>query len=337
MDSEVTPSLGRPQYPANEGDTMPGDPDTILHGRDVVGPATSTPTPTHQDIKICTFNVKTLSTEEKIVELDAALDHIKWDVVGLCEVKRLGECLLEKKNGHIFYYYGETKGHYGVGFMVNKKLKQNIVSFQGISERIAVLQLEILKKSITIIQVYFPTTTAPDNVVEELYDKLEDTIETYKSSLNFVIGDFNSKIGFKDIGEEAVMGNFGHGVRNDRGDRLLQFAFSQHLKIINTYFKKKASKKWTWRSPDGSVKNEIDFILSETVTNIKNIEVLNKFCFDSDHRLLRLTVEISGQIDRRKWFKQKRIPHIDNIDKEKLILEITEKLLKLGDDKYDYK
>ena len=49
---------------------------------------------------------------------------------------------------------------------------------------------------------------------------------------------------------------------NDWGHRLVEFAISSKWKILNSFFKKKTSKKWTWISPDTATKNEIDFILS---------------------------------------------------------------------------
>ena len=44
------------------------------------------------------------------------------------------------------------------------------------------------------------------------------------------MGDFNSKIGHRDYDEEEVMGPHGFGIRNERGDKLIQFAQGQRLK-----------------------------------------------------------------------------------------------------------
>ena len=57
------------------------------------------------------------------------------------------------------------------------------------------------------------------------------------------------------------MGKFGRGSRDERGLRLLQFASINNLYICNTKFKHKASRKWTWESPNGRNKNLIDLIL----------------------------------------------------------------------------
>lgn len=162
-----------------------------------------------------------------------------------------------------------------------------------------------MKKTITIVQVYFPTADPTyDADVEDLYDILEDTLETHKSELNYVIGDFNSRVGNLEDGKESVLGLYRYGHRNERGDRLIQFAFGQQMKIVNTFFKKRTSRKWTHRSPDGTFKTEIDYMLTKELTSVKNFEVLNQFKFESDHRLMRMTITISGLKDRKKWFKQ---------------------------------
>ena len=46
------------------------------------------------------------------------------------------------------------------------------------------------------------------------------------------------------------MGKYGMGMRNERGDRLVEFAASRQLYIANTKFQKKAIRKWTWKSPE---------------------------------------------------------------------------------------
>ena len=48
---------------------------------------------------------------------------------------------------------------------------------------------------------------------------------------------------------------FGIGVRNDRGQRLLEFAGKHRLVAANTLFPHKKSKFTTWYSPNGEVHN----------------------------------------------------------------------------------
>ena len=70
--------------------------------------------------------------------------------------------------------------------------------------------------------------------------------------------------------------------------------------MANTYFKKNPNRKWTWQAPNGTTKNEIDFILANKITTIKDISVLNKFQTGSDHRLVRARIVFDFKLERSK-------------------------------------
>ena len=79
------------------------------------------------------------------------------------------------------------------------------------------------------------------------------------------MGDFNAKVGRKIAGK-SCMGKFGIGERNDR--ILVNFAERYDFRIMNTFFQKRDGRKWTWRSPNGAIKNEIDFIIGDKNNSI---------------------------------------------------------------------
>ena len=101
------------------------------------------------------------------------------------------------------------------------------------------------------------------------------------------------------------MGPYGIGERNERGDRLIEFTTSRKLYIANSKFQKKDSRKWTWKSPDGCTKNEIDFIMVNQESTIENLTVLNRVNVGSDHRLVRARFNFNTNIDRAKLVKSK--------------------------------
>jgi Endonuclease/Exonuclease/phosphatase family. len=113
--------------------------------------------------------------------------------------------------------------------LVKKELKHCIKEINGTSKRITVLALMINETSIYMIQVYAPTEASTEEDIE-FYNLLDDTLNNYKTQRTFVMGDFNIKIGHRDYGEEEVMGPHGFGARNERGDKLIQFAQGQRLK-----------------------------------------------------------------------------------------------------------
>ena len=70
------------------------------------------------------------------------------------------------------------------------------------------------------------------------------------------------------------MGAFGIGERNERGDRLIEFAEEHNLIIANTLFQKPKNRYWTWESPDGETRNQIDFTLSSQRGIVTNCKVI---------------------------------------------------------------
>ena len=54
-----------------------------------------------------------------------------------------------------------------------------------------------------------------------------------------------------------------------------EFTESRNFKIMNTFFKKKPKRKWTWKSPNGETKNEIEFILANNQEVVKDVSVLS--------------------------------------------------------------
>ena len=73
--------------------------------------------------------------------------------------------------------------------------------------------------SITVIQVYTPTSNAEEDEVEWLYEDLQDLLELIpKKNVLFIIGDWNAKVGSQEI--SGVTGKVGFGVPNEAGQKL---------------------------------------------------------------------------------------------------------------------
>ena len=53
------------------------------------------------------------------------------------------------------------------------------------------------------------------------------------------------------------------------------------LKIMKTFFHRKA-RKWTWKTPNGETKIEIDFIPTNKLNTVKNAAILNEL-MSSNH------------------------------------------------------
>ena len=66
------------------------------------------------------------------------------------------------------------------------------------------------------------------------YEQLSTALKhTKKEEVNIILGDMNAKIGQGKV--EDVVGGFGLGVRNERGERLIEFCQEMDISIINTF------------------------------------------------------------------------------------------------------
>ena len=101
--------------------------------------------------------------------------------------------------------------------------------------------------NITVIQVYAPTSNAEEAEVERFYEDLQDLFELkHKKDVLFIRGDWNAKVGSQET--PGITGKFGLGIRNEAGQRLIQFCKENTLVIANTLFQQHKRRLYTWTS-----------------------------------------------------------------------------------------
>ena len=95
-----------------------------------------------------------------------------------------------------------------------------------------------------------PSINAGEAEVEWFYEDLQDLLElTPKKDVLFIIGDRNVKVVSQET--PGVTGKFGLGIRNESGQRLIEFCQENALVIANTLFQQHKRRLYTWTSPDG--------------------------------------------------------------------------------------
>ena len=98
--------------------------------------------------------------------------------------------------------------------------------------------------NITVIQVYAPTSNAEEAEVEWFSEDLQDLLElTPKKDVLFIIGDWNAKVGSQKT--PGVTGKFGLRMRNEAGQRLIEFCQKNALVIANTLFQQHRRRLYT--------------------------------------------------------------------------------------------
>ena len=130
---------------------------------------------------------------------------------------------------------------------VNERVQNAVLGFSLKNDRMISVHFQGKPFSITVIQVYAPTSNVE---VEWFFEDLQDLLElTPKKDVLFIIGDWNAKVGSQEI--PGVTGIFGLGVQNKAGQRLTEFCQEKSLVIANIPFQQHKRRLYTWGPPYG--------------------------------------------------------------------------------------
>jgi exonuclease III len=84
---------------------------------------------------IASWNIRTMRLPGKMQEIANEVLVNNTDITALQEVRWDGSGRVDKKRYAMFYSGTQTKtGQYGTGFIVTKRMKNNIVQFEPINE-----------------------------------------------------------------------------------------------------------------------------------------------------------------------------------------------------------
>ena len=134
-----------------------------------------------------------------------------------------------------------------------------------------------------------------------------------KKRCHFIIGDWNTKVGSQEI--PGVTDKFGLGVQNEAGQRLTEFCQEKALVIANTLFQQHKRQLYTWTSPDGQYRNQIDYILCSQRwrSSIQSAKTRLRADCGSDRELLigkfRLKLKKVGETTRLFRYDLNQIPY----------------------------
>ena len=127
----------------------------------------------------------------------------------------------------------------------------------------------------------------------------------------FVVG---LELGFSKV-VPGVTGKFGLGVWNEAGQRLIEFCQENALVIANTLFQQHKRRLYTWTSPRGQHRNQIDYILCSQKwrRSIQSTKTRPGADCGSDHELLiakfRLKLKKVGKTIRPFRYDLNQIPY----------------------------
>ena len=81
---------------------------------------------------------------------------------------------------------------------------------------------------------------------------------------------------------------------------------------MKTQFQKKPGRRWTWRSPDGNTKNEIDYIMTDKPSMVTDVTVISLINIGSDHRMVMGSITLNTRAaERRKLLNKNTRTRVD--------------------------
>jgi endonuclease/exonuclease/phosphatase family metal-dependent hydrolase len=106
--------------------------------------------------------------------------------------------------------------------------------------------------------------------------------------MKILLGNFNAEVGKEDIFKPTIGNESLHEIGDDNGVRIVNFATSKNLRVKSTMFPRRNIHNYTWTSPDGKTRNQIDHILVDgrRHSNVLNVRSLREVDCDSDHYLV---------------------------------------------------
>ena len=186
------------------------------------------------------------------------MPRVNIDILGISKLKWTGMGEFNSDDHYIYYCEQESLRRNGVAIMVNKRVQNAVLGCNLKNDRMISVHFQGKQFNIMVVQVYAPTSNAEE--AEQFYEDLQDLLElTPQKEVLFIIGDWNAKVGSQET--PGVTGKFGLGVQNEAGQMLIEFCQENAPVIAKTLFQQHKRRLYTWTSPDGRQKNQIDYIL----------------------------------------------------------------------------
>lgn len=266
-------------------------------------------------INLGTWNVRGTYEEGALKHLVEVMKKYKLDILALQETKQRDKVTMEVE-GYMFFNSGVDNRNLGVGFLINSKLKKEVVEFEGFSDRVCKLRIRGQFRKLSLINVHAPSEEKEIETKVKFYEELNKIMEEIpKFDIKYVVGDMNAKIGREEEYRNVTGGKSKHSVTNGNGTRLVEFALENNMKIVSTMFDHKDIHKETWIAPNRKTKNQIDHVLIESrhSGNVMDVRSYRGADADSDHILVIAKMKQERPYKKRNKRGERRKYDLDKL------------------------
>ena len=138
------------------------------------------------------------------------MERVNIDILGISKLKWTGMGEFNSDDHYIYYCGQEPLRRNGVALVVNKRVQNAVLEYNLKNDRMISVHFQGKPFTITVIQVYAPTSNAEEAEVEQFYEDLQNLVElTPPKDIHFIIGNWNSKVGSQEIPGVTGKSDFG--------------------------------------------------------------------------------------------------------------------------------
>ena len=123
-----------------------------------------------------TWNVRSMN-QGKLEVVRQEMARVNVDILGISELKWTGMGEFNSDDHYIYYCGQESLRRNGVAMMVNKRVQNAVLGCNLKNDRMISVRLQDKPFTITVVQVYAPTSNAEETEVERFYEDLQDLLE----------------------------------------------------------------------------------------------------------------------------------------------------------------
>jgi exonuclease III len=161
------------------------------------------------DIRFGTWNVRSTYRAGSLRAVAEEISKYKLDLVGVQEVRWDGGGT--EPAGDYTYYYGKGNENHelGTGFFIHKKIVSEVMREEFVSDRMSHITLKGRWCNNIVLNVHAPTEDKIDDIKDRFYEELEQVFDKFpKYGMRILLGDFNAKVGRKDIFKPTIRNDF---------------------------------------------------------------------------------------------------------------------------------
>ena len=121
----------------------------------------------------------------KLEVVKQEMARVNINILGISELRWTGMDEFNSDDHYIYYCGQESLRRNGVALIVNKRIQNAVLGCNLKDDRMISVRFQGKPFSITVIQVYAPTSNAEEAEVEWFYEDLRDLLELTPKKMDF--------------------------------------------------------------------------------------------------------------------------------------------------------